>query len=442
MNIWLLSSEVPWHEAGGIGRYCLNFATALGKAGHSITWLGFSNREIDRELAPGVRVIELMPPARDLIRTEHKGAPDQHPAWPYNLLSEQAARSWQMAEACKRLLDNGPHPDLIESQEFRGLPYDLLQHKLVNRSPLDRIPVLVQLHSPSFALKRINHQASYRFPHYWTGQMEKFSLLAADALLSPSLFLAEAMRRQLKQDLDIQSIPYPVSLPELTAVEKPANKELIYFGRLELRKGVLPLVRACARMWARGDEFTLTLIGGDTDYTPRNTTVATFIRQRFARWIENGRLVLTGEMPHEAVQQRLQQAWGVVIPSLWENFPNTCIEAMAIGQLVIASRSGGQAEMIETDGVNGLLYDWNVDGDCERQLERALHMPLAQRAEIGQRARQRILSICDPARVVQQRLDHYEEIIHRYKPRRSFPVINPMPEKTQALMAPAETTTD
>lgn len=43
-----------------------------------------------------------------------------------------------------------------------------------------------------------------------------------------------------------------------------------------------------------------------------------------------------------------------VIPSLYENFPNTCIEAMACGYAVVASAVGGIPEII-THGVDGLL---------------------------------------------------------------------------------------
>ncbi|HZS08743.1 MAG TPA: glycosyltransferase [Blastocatellia bacterium] len=421
MRIWLLSSEVPWCEAGGIGRYCLNFSTALGAAGHDITWIGFSRQNSERQIAPGVRVIEIQQPDVNLPGPDSSRPSMQHPSWPYHILSEQPARSWQMADKISSLLRELPRPDIIESQEFRALPYYLLQRKLVERSWLETIPILVHLHSPGFELRRINQQPSYHFPEYWVGQMEKFSIVAADAVVSPSRFLADSVRRALGEQLEIRCLPYPMAVSAAGPGNDPSPEEIACIGRLELRKGVLQLVKACARLWAEGVGFRLVLIGGDTAFVPRNTTVATCLSERYAKWIKAGHLVLAGEVPHAEVQERLKRAWAVVVPSLWENFPNTCLEAMAAGQLVIASRNGGQAEMIEEDGAGGLLFDWNVSGDFERQMKRALRISPQERRAIGERARKRIALFCDPERIVEERVAHYQEVIARHTPRRIFP---------------------
>src|SRR5262249_34433424 len=82
-------------------------------------------------------------------------------------------------------------------------------------------------------------------------------------------------------------------------------------------------------------------------------------------------------------------------PSLWENFPNTCLEAMAAGAAVVAADGSGMAEMIE-DGRSGLLFR---AGDLEalrRTLARALDDPeLQQRLRAG--APERARALCAPA---------------------------------------------
>ncbi len=45
-----------------------------------------------------------------------------------------------------------------------------------------------------------------------------------------------------------------------------------------------------------------------------------------------------------------------LLSSSWENFPHTVVEALAVGTPVIATRTGGVAEVLE-DGVNGLLVE-------------------------------------------------------------------------------------
>jgi glycosyltransferase involved in cell wall biosynthesis len=47
-----------------------------------------------------------------------------------------------------------------------------------------------------------------------------------------------------------------------------------------------------------------------------------------------------------------------VLPSAWENFPHTVVEALAVGCPVIATAVGGVPEVVR-DGENGLLVGAN-----------------------------------------------------------------------------------
>jgi glycosyltransferase involved in cell wall biosynthesis len=126
-------------------------------------------------------------------------------------------------------------------------------------------------------------------------------------------------------------------------------------------------------------------------------------------------------MSQAQVLARVRRAWAAVVPSLWENFPNTCIEAMGVGQVVLGSRSGGQAEMIAEDGVNGFLFDWNVAGEFEHKLNQVLALTPTERHTIGQQAMQRIRALCNPEQVLNQRIAHIEQVIEQTTTRRMFP---------------------
>jgi glycosyltransferase involved in cell wall biosynthesis len=328
-----------------------------------------------------------------------------------------------MAEEVFRLAERLPPPDIIESQEYNGLPYYLIQRRLTERTRLNDVPIVTHLHSPTFELARINQAPRYRFPEYWIGQMEKFCIASADALLSPSRFLAREIQQALPQKLDITTIPLPFIIQEDYAPEIAQPNQFMYVGRLEVRKGVLPLLVSCSRLWEAGVDFQLTLIGGDTPFVARDTTVETFIRKRYERWIERGKLTLVGPMSHSEVLQRMRQAWAVIVPSLWENFPNTCIEAMAVGQVVLASRSGGQAEMIEHDGINGFLFDWEMPGDFEQKLQMVLGLSSQERQNVAKQAYSRIRAFGGPDVIIPKRIAHYEQVIAQYQPRTMFPTV-------------------
>ena len=106
----------------------------------------------------------------------HARRPDEHDSYPYNVVGYAQALSHELADRVLMLLDELPRPDVIECHEYMAMPYYLLHRKLTQRTALDGIPILVHMHGPLHELLRVNQEPRYRFPAWWTGQMEKASV--------------------------------------------------------------------------------------------------------------------------------------------------------------------------------------------------------------------------------------------------------------------------
>jgi glycosyltransferase involved in cell wall biosynthesis len=63
-----------------------------------------------------------------------------------------------------------------------------------------------------------------------------------------------------------------------------------------------------------------------------------------------------GPLPRRRVLELFRAADASLLSSSWENFPHTVVEALAVGTPVIATRTGGVAEVVR-DGENGLLVE-------------------------------------------------------------------------------------
>jgi glycosyltransferase involved in cell wall biosynthesis len=63
-----------------------------------------------------------------------------------------------------------------------------------------------------------------------------------------------------------------------------------------------------------------------------------------------------GPKPREEVLSLFREAGATILSSSWENFPHTVVESLAVGTPVLATRTGGVAEVVE-DGRNGLLVE-------------------------------------------------------------------------------------
>jgi glycosyltransferase involved in cell wall biosynthesis len=83
----------------------------------------------------------------------------------------------------------------------------------------------------------------------------------------------------------------------------------------------------------------------------------------------------------------------VVLPSLWEGFPNVVIEAMACGTPVIVSNISDNARIVE-HGVTGYLFANDDADDLVNALEAFRSMGPDQRRAMGRQAAAHIATLC------------------------------------------------
>ncbi|NBD38117.1 MAG: glycosyltransferase, partial [Verrucomicrobia bacterium] len=413
------------YNPGGIARYVDNFARYLARDGHKVTVFGREEEARSLEIEPGYRYRSVVPLWNRVGEEAPSPRPDDHPSWPYNVLDYWGAFSFQMADAVMDLIREEGPPDAIEAQEYNALPYYLLQRKLTGAPELAGVPVVVNAHSPDFICRKFNEEVRYQLPHYWTGRLEMACLHAADAVICPSHYLSRQLEEEFGGSISVQALHLPWTDPEPYRGGGTVEEgKLLYTGRLELRKGVLRFLEACEKRWADGLSFSVRMIGSDTLYAPRNCTVGDWIRKKYAQRIAEGRLTLNEALPHGELLQEMRTAAATVVPSLWENWPNTCIEAMSLGKVVLGSVHGGQAEMIGDDERCGCLFSWEEPASFDRALDKVLALSSEERKAMGEAAKKRIAALCHPETVVPQRIRHFRETIAAHRPRKTFPFVN------------------
>jgi glycosyltransferase involved in cell wall biosynthesis len=99
------------------------------------------------------------------------------------------------------------------------------------------------------------------------------------------------------------------------------------------------------------------------------------------------RIIFTGQ--REDVPRILQEVDIVVHPSLTEGLSNVILEAMAAGIPVVATRAGGNSELVD-DGRSGFLVPVRDAVQIANAVTRLLDQPEMARA-FGERARQRVI---------------------------------------------------
>jgi glycosyltransferase involved in cell wall biosynthesis len=110
------------------------------------------------------------------------------------------------------------------------------------------------------------------------------------------------------------------------------------------------------------------------------------------------------------VRALLRAADAYVLSSAWEGTPMALLEACACGLPVVATRVGGNPEVID-DGVSGLLiHPRNPEALGEAML-RLMAMPESERAAMGVAARKRVESTFSHEKIVNKWENIYEQIL-------------------------------
>lgn len=429
MKILLIASECP-PVAGGIATYVGNTVTMYAAAGHEIVVIARSQKN-EREQQENVTFIKVVPKDIHLVSSNTAALSEEHPSFPYNAMGYWGALSYQLAEETINYIRSHGKPDIIESEDYSGLAYFLIQKKLLGCPELEGVPIVLTLHSSQYMLYPASKMPSYGLYDYWVGRMEKFCTLAADGIAAPTQFIANQVINTLGSDLEFDIIPLPAPKRLLDNSGVPASNptpgDIVYFGRLEVRKGFMELVQACSKLWDKGIDFKLTAIGGDTWYHLQGKHATAYIKEKYQKYFNSGQLVLRSPLRSEELYKRIAQAWCVVIPSLWENFPNTCLESMLLGKVVLASAGMGHVEMLKTEDTQaGFIFDWQERDDFSIQLQKILNLSAEENIALGKQARELILKISGHQNVLEKRISHFHKIIEKSKNRQKdfFPSVN------------------
>jgi len=122
-----------------------------------------------------------------------------------------------------------------------------------------------------------------------------------------------------------------------------------------------------------------------------------------------GSIHYLGKLGLHEVRSWLWQTDIFLLPSVWENCPYSCLEAMAARCAVVASDQGGVPELIE-DGVNGLLASTEDSASFIRCLERYLDdKPLRERS--GAAARRTVEESFTDVQIASRSIDYYRECL-------------------------------
>lgn len=187
---------------------------------------------------------------------------------------------------------------------------------------------------------------------------------------------------------------------------QPDQQVVLYVGGINARKGVDWLFDTFVHVATQHPQALLYLVGPSK---PQDRPFYEALRQRVAASPVADRVRFTGRAVSD-VERYMGAADLFTLASTREGFPNAVIEAMACGLPVVVRNIPGISDYQIQDGVDGIIVRENDLQAFATVLSRLLDDP-AERAHLGQNARQTARRRFSTAVVDQIYLDLYQRLL-------------------------------
>ncbi|MGF1934440.1 MAG: glycosyltransferase family 4 protein [Nostoc sp. ChiQUE02] len=299
---------------------------------------------------------------------------------------------------------------LVKFDVVEGTDYNADAREAVHLVP--EIPLVVKLHTPAFLAAKINKEKpslldevrkyidmgvlrskgiNRNWKYNFKEDIEYIHALKADEIVAPSQAIADELIKAWKLNRNkISLVPYPY-VPSRELLEIPVENQtnvVTFIGRLENRKGILDLAQAIPIVLKQHPEVSFRFIGRKRPSPNPNLDMQQYIESMLQPYINS--LEFIGFVPLDKIPSYLGTTDLCVFPSLWENFPFVCLEAMAAARGIVGSSSGGMVEQLN-HGKCGRLVPPHNPNQIAKAVVELLRNP-SLRMELGQAARKRVLN--------------------------------------------------
>jgi glycogen synthase len=412
LRIAIISREYPPDTGfGGIATFASHLSRGLVELGHDVTVITLAKNEAKVLCDQGIHIYRVKP----ILRENELGLMGRAIPYTRYVISTATALWQKFTELHKeKPFDVVDAPELLAEGFFASLS------KVA--------PLVIRLYTPhSKFIAEGLHNVSASFDHQCVAMVERAAMLSADALTSPSRDLAEFVSQDLNYPLEkIRLIPNPID-PDVFCPTGPCaiqvsdgRLKVIFVGRLEERKGIRYLVHAIPEVVKQVSNAHFYIIGDDTNTAAGQKSALAELKE-FIQAENCGKSVtFIPRVTLAELPAYYRSADVSIVPSVYDNSPYTCLEAMSCGRPVIGTTGGGTREYL-VDRESGVLVPPRNSEAIARELIRLL-TDEGERQRLGNNARLRVLEKFQRKEIARQTADLYADAIAHYQSQKLLPI--------------------
>lgn len=251
------------------------------------------------------------------------------------------------------------------------------------------IPIVVRVSSFEPLFRKF-YKRPLNLDQYICEWLELLAIKRSDASYTPSRFLSNLLTREKSVASDVIRPPF---LLDNTRVDDSIYKKhlhgkryLLFFGTIGFLKGCEIIADSLPPLLRKYPELHFVFVGKVFD-GPNHMDMMEYILEKAGQ--NRNQIIHLGVLRHPELYPIIKHAHAVVLPSLIDNLPNTMLEAMALGKVVIGTQGTSFEEFID-NGISGILVEPGNSKTLSEAMENTWLLEEEERKAIGHEAQRRI----------------------------------------------------
>lgn len=290
-------------------------------------------------------------------------------------------------------------------------PVDIIQFTSIGGLALfyhGKTPAVMRL--SSYAKTYFASLQTYNSRELWgKAALERWSARNCEVIFAPCKITAEAFGRDCGRKVKVIETPFFNDVKEMKYQYVNQNlqgkKYVLFFGTLYPEKGVLVIAEILREFLKRNTDYYFVFIGEIR--LIQGQDVRKIIKKAAGEFA--ARVIVSEPLRHDVLYPVIEQADFVVLPSLMDNFPNACIEAMYFSKIVIGT-DGASFEQIIINGHNGFLCKIGDSADLLSKMQRVVELDEDSKRCIEKNAHKSTIRL-RPEYTVKQLIRLYEYVV-------------------------------
>lgn len=399
MHIAYVTPEfVTENKGGGLATYLANIARIMVNHGHQVTIVTLSEQNDDAIVwSEGVVIERVRKPQGNLLV-------------PIRVLMQ----SWETNKRINQV-NKKQAIDFIQYASFEAIGYFHSRN----------IPSAVRISSDCVSLREYK---VYDYCEkdircgYLTDWLEYHAEKKIGNIFGPSYATANLVSERIHRSISIIESPFYLKKTEydnsLYNEKLKGKKYYLSHSSMSCLKGTHVIAQVIRKICERDKDAYFVFAGNDHGIFYRNGKTES-AKDHILRLAGDraDHVIFLGTLDRKQLYPIVEHAFACLMPSRIDNMPNTCIEAMAMGKIVIGTNGASYEQLIE-DGVSGYLI--GIDNP-EELIEAVYKVNGLSEEEMRkmEKAAQKVTKRFEPEETYQRVIRYYEDIIKKKTGRES-----------------------